>query len=195
MFSVADAIKVLERTPATLRAWLGGLDGQWVYGDYGAGTFNPFEVVGHLIHGERADWMARVRIILEHGESRAFDPFDRYAQFEACAGKSLAQLLDEFASLRAANLTALAALKLTPSQLALRGRHPALGVVTLENLIATWAAHDLNHLAQIARAQAAQIGDAVGPWREYLSILRLPATPMDEEGRTRQVAARARQTR
>jgi hypothetical protein len=153
-FDVTQAIEVLQATPQVLRSLLGGLSEPWVRNNYGEGTFSPFDVVGHLIHGEKTDWMVRLRIILEHGEARPFDPYDRYAQFEESRGKSRAQLLDEFDRLRRANLAALSELRLRPEKLALRGTHPALGSVTAENLLATWVAHDLSHIAQIARCMA-----------------------------------------
>ncbi len=189
-FDLSHAIEILRSTPQTLRSWLGSLSDPWIHSDYGAGTFSVYDVLGHLIHGEKADWITRARIILEQGRDRPFDPFDRYAQFEESRGKPFAALLDEFERLRRANLETLAELELGTKQFALHGTHPALGEVTLENLLATWAVHDLNHLAQIARAQAAQYAQAVGPWREYLSILNLPATRMDDEGVRRKAAAR-----
>lgn len=185
-----QAVEVLERTPGVLRAMLAGLGGGWIHGNYGADTFSPFDVVGHLISGERTDWMVRARLILEHGTARPFAPYDRYAQFEASRGKSIGQLLDEFEGLRRENLAALHGLKLTQSDLARCGTHPSLGEVTLGQLLATWAAHDLNHVSQIARAMAAQYAEAVGPWRDYLGILRGPVTRMDAEGAARIRAAR-----
>ncbi|MCK6455851.1 MAG: DinB family protein [Phycisphaerae bacterium] len=190
-FRLDEAIEILERTPHVLRAWLDGLGPHWTHRDYGEGTFTVFDVVGHLIHGEKADWLARTRIILEQGPDRPFDKYDRYAQFEDSRGKTLVQLLDEFERLRAANLVALRELRLTGEQLAKPGTHPALGRVTLKNLLATWAAHDLNHIAQIAKAMATQYADSVGPWREYLSILKSKPTPMDADGIRRAKAARA----
>jgi hypothetical protein len=168
---LGQAVEALRRTPDVLRALLGGLSDCWVLSDYGAGTFSPFDVVGHLIHGERTDWMVRVRVILEHGETTPFEPFDRYAMSEASKGKSLAELLQLFASLRAKNLDDLRALQLTPEQLECRGTHPALGGVKLRQLIAAWVVHDLGHVHQIAKAMAFQYRTEVGPWREYLSIL------------------------
>jgi hypothetical protein len=165
------AVEILQRTPDVLRALLGGLSDCWVLSNYGADTFSPFDVVGHLIHGERTDWMVRARVILEHGEAVPFEPFDRYAMNEASKGKSITELLQLFASLRAKNLDDLWALRLTPKQLECHGTHPALGRVTLRQLIATWVVHDLNHLHQIAKAMAFQYRTEVGPWKEYLSIL------------------------
>jgi hypothetical protein len=171
-FQLEQAIEVLRRTPSVLRSMLSGLSDPWVFNNYGPETFSPFDVVGHLIHGERADWIARARIILEQGEGRTFDPFDRYAMYEASKGKTLAELLDTFESLREENVRTLESMPLTPEKLALRGTHPALGAVTLENLLTTWVVHDLNHVAQIAKAMASQYREAVGPWEAHLSILR-----------------------
>jgi hypothetical protein len=137
----------------------------------GPETWSPFDVVGHLIHGERTDWMERVELILAHGDSRPFTPFDRFAQFKASRGKSLAELLDTFAELRDSNLTRLQSLRIRQEDLARPGRHPELGPVTLGQLLATWVAHDLNHLGQIARIMGRQYTDAVGPWVEYLPML------------------------
>lgn len=182
-FNLDEALDVLERTPGVLRAWLGGIGDGWARGNYGEGTFCPYDVVGHLITGEKTDWMARVRLILENGGP--FEKYDRYAQFEESKGRTLAELLDEFARLRAENLSALRALKLTEADYGRRGLHPALGGVTLGQLLATWAVHDLNHLAQIARAMAWQYEGEVGPWRAYLGIYKSPVTRMDEEGMKR----------
>jgi hypothetical protein len=162
---------VLSRTPAVLRALLWDLPDPWVRGTEGPDTWSPFDIVGHLIHGERTDWMARAEIILAFGEKRPFTPFDRFAQFTASRGKSLQELLDTFAELRAANLRDLESRHLTPEDLRRRGRHPELGTVTLEELLATWVGHDLSHIAQIARVMGRQYTEAVGPWRAYLPML------------------------
>ena len=187
-FQLDDAIDVLKRTPAALRAMLAGLNDEWIRGNYGDDTFSPFDVVGHLITGEKTDWITRTQLILQHGASKPFAKYDRYAQFEESRGKSMNQLLDEFERLRKANLAALRNLNLTPADLQKRGTHPALGEVTLENLLATWVAHDLNHIAQIAKAMATQYEDAVGPWRQYLGILKSPVTRMDADGAARRRA-------
>ena len=171
-FSVVEASAVLSRTPAALNAMLRGLPDIWVHRNEGNDTWSAFDIVGHLIFGERTDWMPRVRVILKHGEARAFDPFDRFAQLQESQGKSLEQLLDEFARLRRENLAALQALNLQPEDLKRRGRHPALGGVTLAELLATWAVHDLTHLHQLARVMAHQYRDAVGPWSGYLGVLQ-----------------------
>lgn len=170
-FDLKQAIEVLERTPGVLQAWLGGLSDDWCRSNYGENTFSPFDVVGHLIHGDETDWMVRARVILDYGEAKPFAPFDRYAMYEANRGESMAELLHTFVTLREKNLTDLRAMKLTPEHLDRRGTHPALGGVTLRQLIATWAVHDLNHLSQIAKAMAFQYRHEVGPWKEYLSIL------------------------
>ena len=171
-FNVSDGVAVLERTPRVLRDLLDGLPEGWVSATEGPDTWSPFDVVGHLIHGERTDWMPRLEIILTDGENRAFEPFDRFAQFEESRGRTLEALLDTFAGLRAANLARLASFELTAADLRRRGRHPALGPVTLEQLLATWVAHDLSHLGQIARVMGKAYADAVGPWAEYLPMLR-----------------------
>ena len=166
-----EAIALLARTPATLEALLRGLPDGWIAAHEGGETWSPFDVIGHLIHGERTDWMSRARIILEHGEARAFDTFDRLSQLRESEGRTLASLLEEFATLRQENLRALAALRLTDADLDRRGRHPELGVVTLRQILATWVAHDLDHVAQVSRVLARQYSDEVGPWRAYLRII------------------------
>jgi hypothetical protein len=171
-FTLADTIALLSRTPAALDALLHGMPTIWAYSNEGENTWNAFDIVGHLVAGERTDWMPRLRIIIESGEARAFDPFDRFAQSRESQGKSLEQLLDEFARLRKENLTALEALNLQPQDLTLRGKHPALGTVTLSQLLATWAVHDLTHLHQLSRVLARQYRDAVGPWSVYLGVLQ-----------------------
>jgi hypothetical protein len=170
-FVMDEAVAILARTPATLDALLRGLPDGWIVAHEGGDTWSPFDVIGHLIHGERTDWVPRVRIILEQGEARAFDTFDRFAQFAESEGRTLASLLDELATLRQDNLRELAALRLTDADLDRRGRHPGLGVVTLRQLLATWVAHDLDHVVQISRVLARQYADEVGPWRAYLRII------------------------
>lgn len=166
-----QAVAVLRRTPDVLNAMLRDLPADWTQQNEGGTSWSPFDVLGHLIHGEETDWIPRARTILEAGESRTFDVFDRFAQFEKSQGKTVNELLDEFAHLRAASLTTLADWQLTPEQLQLRGQHPAFGAVTLGQLLATWTVHDLNHLAQINRVMSRQYAAAVGPWQAYLSIL------------------------
>lgn len=170
-FDLAANVAVLTRTPATLRAWLGGLPSGWTDATEGPGTWSPFDVVGHLLHGERSDWIPRARIILAQGPDRRFEAFDREATFRESAGKSLEMLLDEFAAERARSLATLTGWQLTDAQLALTGEHPAFGAVTLRQLLATWVAHDLGHIAQIARVMAKQHREEVGPWRAYLSVV------------------------
>jgi len=173
-FRLAESIAVLIRTPATLNAMLRGMPDIWVRRNEGKDTWNALDIVGHLIVGERTDWLPRVRIIMENGEARPFDAFDRFAQSKETQDKwvEIDQLLGDFARLRTENLTALRALNLQPEDLARRGRHPALGVVTLSELLATWAVHDLTHLHQLSRVMAHQYRDAVGPWIAYLGVLQ-----------------------
>jgi DinB superfamily len=170
-FAMDEATAILARTPATLDALLRGLPDGWIAAHEGGETWSPFDVVGHLIHGEQTDWVPRAKIILEHGDARAFEPFDRFAQFALSEGRTLASLLDEFATLRRENLRELTSLRVTDADLDRRGRHPELGVVTLRQLLATWVAHDLDHVVQISRVLARQYSDEVGPWRAYLRII------------------------
>ena len=170
-FDLAHATAVLARTPHVLRSLLWDLPVEWTDASEGPDTWSPFVVVGHLIHGEHSDWIPRAEIILAHGASRTFEPYDRMAQFRESEGKSMGRLLDEFATVRGENLQILAAWKLTDTQLSLGGNHPAFGAVTLRQLLATWVAHDLSHLTQITRVMAKQYRDAVGPWRAYLSVM------------------------
>ncbi|HEX7018787.1 MAG TPA: DinB family protein [Gemmatimonadaceae bacterium] len=171
LFDLDSAVAVLERTPRTLRAMVGGLGPGWTEATEGPATWSPYVIVGHLIHGERTDWIPRARIILGQGTARRFTPYDRFAQFTESEGKSLADLLDEFARLRAENMMTLSGWRLSDAQLALEGEHPEFGAVTLRQLLATWVAHDLGHIAQISRVMARQYRDAVGPWRAYLPIM------------------------
>ena len=170
-FDLQQTIALLSRTPSSLNALLRGLPAPWTLSNEGIKSWSPFDIVGHLIHGERTDWMPRARMILEKGESRPFDPFDRLAQERESHGKSLPHLLDEFAQLRSENVNALRAMNLGPEDFTRRGRHPALGVVTLSELLATWAVHDLTHVHQLARVMAYQYREAVGPWSAYLGVL------------------------
>jgi hypothetical protein len=170
-FQLEQAKSVLQRTPGTLNSLLGDLPDEWIMRNEGPDTFSPFDVVGHLNHGEETDWIPRAKMILEDGENRAFEPFDRFAMFEKSKGKSLGELLRTFERLRSESLWQLDQMNLTPELLAKRGKHPELGMVTLSELLATWVVHDLGHIAQIVRVMSRQYGDAVGPWRAYLSIL------------------------
>jgi DinB family protein len=165
-------IALLTRTPVALNALLRDLPETLTLCNEGENTWSAFDVVGHLIHAERADWIPRVKTVLQYGESRAFEPFDREGHAREIQGKSLGQLLDEFARVRAANLDKLRAFNLRPEDLERRGRHPSLGMVTLSQLLATWAAHDLTHLHQISRIMAHQYRDTVGPWIAYLGVLQ-----------------------
>ena len=170
-YQLAEGLAVLDRTPGVLRAMLAGLPSPFTDATEGPDTWSPYVIVGHMLHGERADWVVRARIIVEQGVHRSFKPFDRQAQFEESKGKTLTQLLDEFAELRRRNLETVRGWQLTDAQLALTGEHPAFGAVTLRQLLATWSAHDLSHIVQIARVMAKQYRDAVGPWREYLGVM------------------------
>ena len=170
--TLQETIALLSRTPAALDALLRDLAESWTFQNEGEKTWSAFEVIGHLIHGERTDWMPRTKMILQFGESRTFEPFDRWAQERESPGKSLPQLLDEFARLRLENMNELRALNLRQEDLERRGKHPALGIVTLSELLSTWAVHDLTHLHQISRIMAYQYRDAVGPWSAYLGVLK-----------------------
>ncbi len=165
------AIEVLSQTPATLRALLQNLSDPWIRINLGQETWSAYDVVGHLIHGEETDWIPRANIILQHGSSRPFEPFDRFAQFEQSQGQSLETLLEKFARLRQRNLETLRQMRITSAQWELQGTHPELGAVTLRQLLAAWVVHDLDHIGQIVTVMAKQYTDAVGPWKAYLSIL------------------------
>ncbi len=173
-FRVDVALDVLSRTPAVLRALLSELPDELSAATEGPDTWSPYDIVGHLIHGERTDWVSRARIILAGDGSKTFEPFDRFAQFTESRGKSLGDLLDEFETLRARNLQTVRDWALGPDSLALGARHPDFGPVTLQELLATWMVHDLNHLRQIARVMAKQYGREVGPWARYLPVLAEP---------------------
>ena len=170
-FDLENGAAVLERTPRILRLMLSGLSSAWIDGNEGAETWSPYDNVGHLVHGEKTDWIQRAEIILAQGESRKFKPFDRTAQFRESVGKSLDDLLDEFDRVRAENVATLRGWQLTDEQLGLEGEHPAFGLVTLRQLLSTWVAHDLGHIQQISRVMAKQYRDAVGPWRAYLPVM------------------------
>ncbi len=170
-FSIQQSIEVLEKTPSTLEFYLNGLSEDWILSNEGPETWSPYDIVGHLIHGEKTDWMVRIQTILNQTEDIQFKNFDRFAQFENSQGKSITQLLKEFKILRASNLKTLYALNIKPEQLPLTGIHPEFGCVTLKQLISTWVVHDLGHLAQVSRVMAAQYKSEVGPWKAYLGIL------------------------
>jgi len=170
--NLAHTTALLARTPATLDALLRDLPEVWTFTNEGKNTFSAFDVLGHLIHGERTDWMPRAKRILQFGETRPFDSFDRMGHLRESQGKSLPELLDEFGRLRSENLDELRTLNLRPEDFDRRGKHPALGVVTLSQLLATWVTHDLTHVHQISRIMAHQYRETVGPWSRYLGVLQ-----------------------
>lgn len=170
-FQLDQAKEILRRTPATLNALLADLPNDWVLSNEGPETWSPYDVIGHLIEGEETDWIPRARIILEQGEARPFDKFDRFAMFEKSKGKSLLELLARFEQLRGESLRQLDEMKLTPELLQKQGTHPAFGVVTLSQLMSAWVVHDLGHIRQIVRVMAKQYREAIGPWTEYLTIV------------------------
>ena len=170
-FNLIQAIEVLEQTPKTLTQYLSNLSEDWIQCNEGGESWSAYDIIGHLIHGEKTDWITRLNIILEQSENNTFESFDRFAQFEASKGKTLHQLLDEFSVLRAKNLEALKALNISEDQFNLKAIHPELGEVTLSQLLATWVTHDLGHIAQIARVMAKQYKHEVGPWQAYIPIV------------------------
>jgi hypothetical protein len=171
-FNLDQTIEVLERTPLLLEALLKDLSGEWTMSNEGGESWSPYDVVGHLIHGEKTDWIKRLEIILSEEENKTFEPFDRFAQFEESKGKTMNQLLTEFKEIRNSNLEILKAKNISNNDFDKKGMHPALGEATLVNLLSTWTVHDLNHLSQISRVMAKQYKDEVGPWIEYLPILK-----------------------
>ncbi len=170
-FNLTKSLEILHSTPQVLHSLLAGLSEEWTQCNEGPGSWSAYDVLGHLIHGEQTDWMPRLQLMLSTSANKTFEPFDRFAQFENSKGKTLAQLLAAFAQLRADNLAKLEAMQLNESNWALTGTHPALGTVTVAQLLATWTVHDLNHLAQIVRIMAGQYKAEVGPWQQYLGIL------------------------
>ena len=170
-YRLDKALEILERTPETLFTLLSDLSDEWTFCNEGENTWSAFDIVGHLIHGEKTDWISRLDIILSDREDKTFEPFDRFAQFESSEGKTMAQLLDEFKKHRAKNLVYLKSLNISEGQYNLKAIHPALGEVSMKQLLATWVVHDLGHIAQIARVMAKQFKDEVGPWVEYMSVL------------------------
>jgi hypothetical protein len=171
LFQIDEAVEVLVGTPSVLGTLLRGKSFAWLNARKTPDAFRAPDVLGHLIHGEKTDWIPRVRIILGHGDTEPFEPFDRFGFHTSIAGKTIDELLDEFAKLRSESLETLRSFNLTEEQLALPGKHPELGAVTLGNLLATWVVHDLGHIAQIVKTMAGEYRDAVGPWRAYTSIL------------------------
>lgn len=170
-FNLTKSLEILRSTPQVLHSLLAGLSEEWTQCNEGPGSWSAYDVLGHLIHGEQTDWMPRLQLMLSTTANKTFEPFDRFAQFENSKGKTLTQLLAAFAQLRADNLAKLEAMQLNESHWVLTGTHPALGTVTVAQLLATWTVHDLNHLAQIARIMAGQYKAEVGPWQQYLGIL------------------------
>lgn len=170
-FDLDEGRALLHRTPILLDAWLRDLPEAWLRCDEGPGTWNAVGVLGHLVEGDLHDWIPRVRHLLQHGEAVPFAPFDRFSQ-DRREPRTVAQMLDEFAGLRQQSLDALAELKLGAADLARKGRHPEFGVVTLGQHLATWVAHDLTHVTQVARVMARRYRDAVGPWKAYLRVVR-----------------------
>jgi uncharacterized damage-inducible protein DinB len=170
-FTIEKSIEILERTPAVLETLLTGVSADWTENNEGGETWRVFDVLGHLVHGEKTDWIPRMEIVLADAPDKTFKPFDRFAQFEESKGKTLDELLEEFKSLRKKNVDILRSKNLTGENLSAKGIHPAFGDVTLAQLLATWTVHDLDHIAQISRVMAKQYKEAVGPWAEYLKIL------------------------
>ncbi len=170
-YSLERSYEILDRTPAVLQSLLAGLSDDWIMPNEGPETFSPYDVVGHLIHGEKTDWTARAKMILESGNTKTFERWNRVAMYEESRGKTMQQLLDEFAAIRKQNMTWFKSLSLTETGLDKKGMHPALGEVTLRNLLATWVAHDLTHIAQVTRVMAKQYKEEMGPWPEFFRIL------------------------
>ena len=171
-FQIEKAVEMLSQTPATVKSLLGNLSDGWIENAADSENWSPFDIVGHLIHGEETDWIRRAGIILGQGENPIFEPFDRFAQFEKSKGKTLNELIETFAALRTKNLVILREMNLTEEKLKLKGTHPELGEVTLEQLLATWVVHDLNHIKQIVTVLAYKYAENVGVWKQYLSILQ-----------------------
>ena len=170
-FQILQVLEVLSQTPATVRSMLGNLSDEWIFASADENDWSAFDIIGHFIHGEETDWIPRAEIILAQGENIAFEPFDRFAQFEISKGKTISDLLQTFADLRRKNIEILKSWNLTKEQLSFKGVHPELGEVTLEQLLATWMVHDLTHIRQIATVLAKQQSENVGAWKAYLSIL------------------------
>lgn len=170
-YSLERSYEILDRTPVVLQDLLSGLPDDWVMPNEGPETFSPYDVIGHLVHGEKTDWTVRTKMILEFGNTQTFEKYDRFAQYEDSKGKSLQELLDEFAAIRKENMVWFKALNLTEDDLDKQGLHPVLGDVTLRHLLATWVVHDLTHIAQITRVMAKQYKSEMGPWTEFFRIL------------------------
>jgi hypothetical protein len=170
-FNKESSIDILERTPAVFKTMLAGLEDEWTMNNEGPDTFSPYDVIGHLIHGEKTDWRPRAEMILEHGLSKTFVPYDRFAQYGLSKGKTLTQLLDEFELLREKNMKWFRSLQLSETDLDKKGNHPVLGEVTLRQLLSTWVIHDLTHLAQVGRVMAKQYKEEMGPWIEFFRVM------------------------
>jgi len=171
-FQIEKAIEILSQTPTVVKSLLGNLSDDWIKNTSNSKNWSPFDIIGHLIHGEETDWIPRVEIIVAQGENLTFEPFDRFAQFEKSKNKTLNELIETFAVSRTKNLGILREMNLTEEKLKLKGTHPELGEVTLEQLLATWVVHDLNHLKQLVTVLAYKYAENVGVWKEYLSILQ-----------------------
>ena len=170
-YDIAKSLEILERTPSVLNILLSGIDDEWIMNNEGPDTFSPYDVVGHLVHGEKTDWPVRIKIVLDYGTSKAFDSFDRFAMYEESKGKTMQQLLNEFEEVRKQNIIWFKSLDLRQPDFDKHGMHPKLGEVTLGNLLATWVVHDLTHIAQITRVMAKQYKTEIGPWVEFFRIL------------------------
>ena len=171
-YSIERSIEIMERTPTVLNNMLSGIGDDWVMNNEGPETFSPYDVIGHLVHGERTDWTARTKRILEFGDTKTFDLWNRFAQYEESKGKTLQQLLDEFVAIRKENMIWFKSLQLSETDLDKTGIHPTFGEVTLRNLLSTWVVHDLTHIAQITRVMAKQYIENMGPWPEFFRILK-----------------------
>lgn len=171
-FQISKTIEIISQTPATLKSLLGNLSDEWNFAPDGEDSWSPFDIIGHYIHGEETDWITRAKIILSQGENLTFEPFDRFAQLDKSEGQTMSELLETFANLRQKNIEILKSWNLTDEQLKLKGIHPELGEVTLEQLLATWAVHDLTHVRQLVSVLAKQYTENVGAWKQYLSILQ-----------------------
>jgi hypothetical protein len=171
-YNLDTSLQILDRTPAVLQSLLADLDTEWIINNEGPDTFSPFDVVGHLVHGEKTDWASRAKIILENGLSKPFEPYDRFAMYEDSKGKTIDDLLHEFRELRNKNIEWLKSLSITETDMDKKGIHPTFGEVTLRQLLATWVVHDLTHIAQISRVMAKQYTEEIGPWTEFFRILK-----------------------
>lgn len=172
IFELSKSIEILRQTPETLTTMLSGLSDEWLHNNEGEHTWSPYDIIGHLVHGEKTDWMVRTKIILSSESNKTFKPFDRFAQEHDSEGKTIHDVLEEFKKLRTENLKELETLQLTANDFIKKGMHPELGEVNLKQLLATWTVHDLGHIAQVSRVMAAQYATEVGPWNAYLGILK-----------------------